>query len=202
MTKQTPPGAEAFRPTSGRLAGAFTLVLAATVIVVGLVELRAGFPPWVIALAALVGVLAWASMLRPALWATSDELVLRNMFETVHIPLAAVESLALRQVLAVRAGDRRHVSTAVGRTWRKSAFSGKPGRGGPHGEGTAATMSYPDYVEDRLRRLVDDARAVAGVRPGSAEQLALADGVRREPAWLPIGLTALPLLALVVTLLV
>ena len=37
----------------------------------------------------------------------SEHLVMRNLAETVHIRLAAVEELAVRQVLAVRAGDRR-----------------------------------------------------------------------------------------------
>ena len=36
--------------------------------------------------------------------------------------------------------------------------------------------------------LVDKARNREGVRPGSPEQLALPDAVRREPAWLPIAL--------------
>ena len=80
-----------------------------------------------IAGAVLAAVLAWASMLRPALWATPDHLVMRNMLETVHVPLAAIEQLAVRQVLAVRAGDRRYVSTVVGRPLRKAM---RPGRSG------------------------------------------------------------------------
>ena len=49
-------------------------------------------------------------------------------------------------------------------------------------------MPYADFVEHRLHELVDGARTAAGVRAGSPEQLALPDAVRREPAWLPIGL--------------
>ena len=48
---------------------------------------------------------------------------MQNMLETVHVRLAAVEEMAVRQVLAVRAGDRRLVSTVVGRTWRKALLS-------------------------------------------------------------------------------
>jgi hypothetical protein len=61
-------------------------------------------------------------------------------------------------------------------------------------------VSYPDFVEERLRRLVDDARASAGVKPGSPEQLALPDAVRRERAWLPIALIGVSLLAVVLAL--
>ena len=77
--------------------------------------------------AVLAAVLAWASMLRPALWVAGEHLVMRNMLETVHVPLAAIEQLAVRQVLAVRAGDKRYVSTVVGRPWRKAVRTRRPG---------------------------------------------------------------------------
>jgi hypothetical protein len=105
--------------------------------------------------------------------------------------------MALRQVLAVRADDRRWVSTVVGRSWRKAVTS----RRTPSGEATPLDgMPYADFVESRLHDLVDTARTAAGVRPGSPEQLALPDAVRREPAWLPIALIAAAALALAVSL--
>lgn len=189
---------ERFRATSGRVSGWLTVALAVVVAGVGVAYLGDGFPPAVIAAAALAGVLAWAAMLRPALWVRDGEvLVMRNMLDTVHVRLAAVEELALRQILAVRAGERRWVSAVVGRSWRKSLGSGRrPGSTAEPG----AKVVYADFVEERLRRLVDDARAAAGVRPGSPEQLALPDAVRRERAWLPIALVLLAAVALVVTL--
>ena len=188
---------ERFHPTSGQVTGWMTVVVAGVVVVAGLAYLSEGFPGWVIGAALLVGVLAWAATLRPALWATQEHLVMRNLAETVHIRLAAVEEMAVRQVLAVRAGDRRWVSTVVGRSWRKAVTTGR-GRGvrGGAREG----MPYADFVENRLHDLVDAARTVAGVRPGSKEQLALPDAVRREPAWLPLGLIALAVVVLVVAL--
>ena len=48
---------------------------------------------------------------------------------------------------------------------------------------------------------MEQARAEAGVGLLSDEQLALAAGVRREPAWLPIGLMTVAALALVVSIL-
>ncbi len=192
---------ERFHATSGRVTGWMTVGVAATVVVAGLAYLDDGFPDWVVGAALLIGVLAWAAMLRPALWATRDHLVMRNLAETVHIRLAAVEEMAVRQVLAVRAADRRWVSTVVGRSWRKSITS----RRAPGGSGEATPhqdMPYADFVETRLHDLVDGARTAAGVRPGSTEQLELPDAVRREPAWVPLGLVAVATLVLVVTLLV
>lgn len=192
------PGVERFHATSGRVIGWLTVVIAAGIAIAGVSNLRDGFSPAVVAGAVLVGALAWASMLRPALWVRdADVLVMRNMFETVELRLAAVEELALRQFLAVRAADRRWVSPVVGRSWRRS--TGRRGSSSGGG-GTVADMAYPDFVEDRLRALVDDARTAAGVRPGSAEQLALPDAVRRQPAWPAIAVVLVSLLALVVAL--
>jgi hypothetical protein len=57
-------------------------------------------------------------------------------------------------------------------------------------------MPYVDFVENRLHDLVDRARTRHGVRPGSPEQLALPDAVRREPARLPIALIVAAVLVL------
>ena len=189
---------ERFHATSGRVTGWLAVALAAVVVVAGLVYLDDGFPDWVIGAALLMGVLAWAAMLRPALWATRDHLVMRNLGETVHIRLAAIEEMAVRQVLAVRAADRRWVSTVVGRPWRKAVTTRRKPK---DGEGVAQEgMPYADFVENRLYDLVDRARTAAGVRAGSAEQLALPDAVRREPAWLPLGLIVASVVVLVLTL--
>ena len=114
---------ERFEPTSGQVTGWMTIVLAAVLAVAGVVYADDGFPLWVAATGLLVAVLAWAAMIRPALWATHEHLVMRNLVETVHIRLAAVEEMAIRQVLAVRVGEQRFVSTVVGRTWRKTLQS-------------------------------------------------------------------------------
>jgi hypothetical protein len=189
---------ERFHPTSGHVTGWMTVVVAAAVVVAGIAYLDEGFPDWVIGAALLVGVLAWASMLRPALWVSEEHLVMRNLAETVRIRLAAVEEMAVRQVLAVRAADRRWVSTVVGRSWRKAVTTRTAG--GAEVAAPRDEMPYADFVENRLHELVDAARTAAGVRPGSQEQLALPDAVRREPAWLPLGLIALAVVVLVVAL--
>lgn len=190
---------ERFHPTSGRVTGWLTVALAAVVVLAGLVYLDDGFPLWVVAAGLLMGVLAWAAMLRPALWATQEHLVMRNLAETVHVRLAAVEEMAVRQVLVVRAGDRRLVSTVVGRPWRKAITArSTPGSVEALQEG----MPYADFVENRLYDLVDSARSAAGVRAGSPEQLALPHAVRREPEWLSLTLIAVAVLVLVGTLVI
>lgn len=178
---------ERFQPTSGRISGWLTVGLCAALVVAGVAYLDDGFPAWVAAGGLLVGVLAWAAMLRPALWVTEEHLVMRNLADTVHIRLAAVEEMAVRQVLAVRAADRRFVSTVVGRSWRKAIVSRRT-----HGadDGPRDGMAYADWAEHRLHELVDGARKGAGVRPGSREQLALPDPVRREHDVLPLSLIA------------
>jgi hypothetical protein len=142
------------------------------------------------------GVLVWAAMLRPRVWATREHLVMRNMLHTVSIPLAAIETVAVRQVLAVSAGDNRFVSPAVGKSWRQTLRSNK------QAERDTATASYPVFVEERISQLADDARAQQGVRRFSDEQVALAAGVRRQWAWPEIAALAACVAAFVVTLVV
>ena len=194
-------GVERFHATSGRVTGWLTVVVAAVVALTGAFYIDEGFPLWLVASAVLVGVLAWAAMLRPALWVDDGVIVMRNMLETIHIRLVAVEELAVRQVLAIRADDRRWVSTAIGRSLRKTMSSGRQPAGGLDGK-AATSVKYVDFVEDRLHRLIDEARRAAGIRPGSPEQLALPDAVRQERAWVPIALIAVASVALLVTLLV
>ena len=150
----------------------------------------------------LVAVLAWASMLRPALSATTEHLVMRNMLRRSTCPLAAIEQLAVRQVLAVRAGEKRYVSTVVGRPLRKAMRAGRSAAR-PRGLGSRPPgLPYADFVEQRLHQLMEEARTAAGVESLSDEQLALAADVRREPAWVPIGLTVLSAVAFVASLFV
>ena len=187
-----------FRPTGGRVMGSLA-VIAALVVVAIAVSDPGVVPVAVVAGSVLLGVLGWASMLWPRVSVTADDLVLRTMVEYQRLPLAAIEDLVVRQVLAVRVGDKRYVSTAVGKSWRK-AMAGD--RQGPRNDDKPITeVAYADYVEQEIRRRMEQARAEAGVGLLSDEQLALAAGVRREPAWLPIGLIAVAVLGLLAAIL-
>ncbi|WP_182524362.1 hypothetical protein [Nocardioides dongkuii] len=180
--------------------GVLGLLVALVLAVAGAVDGPDGLPAEVVAAALVGAVLVWATMLKPGVAVEGRLLVLRNSFETVRIPLAAVEELAVRQVLAVRVGKRRFVSPALGRSLRQVVKGGSAPRPDAAGAAALATKSYPDYVEDRLRRLVDDARAMEGVARFSPEQEDLARQVRREPAWLEIGLLTGTVVAFVAAL--
>lgn len=185
-----------FRPTSGRILGIVAVMGSAVVLVIAVADPGA-VPAPLAAAVGLFGVLAWASMLWPLVSLNAEHLVLRTMVEHQRLPLAAIEELAVRQVLAVRVGDKRYVSSALGRPLRKTIRGGKPkDDAAPAGE-----VDYVDHVEQQIRARMEQARATAGVGLLSDEQLVLAAGVRREPAWLPIGLMTVAVLALAVTIL-
>jgi hypothetical protein len=184
---------ERFKPTSGRIMGTIGLVLVGVALVLGLLDPDSGFGGPVFAAAVALGVLTWASSLRPAMWVTTDSLVMRNMFDTVTIPLAAIEQVAVQQVTAVRAGDRRYVSPVVGRSLRQAMKGRRDTEGG-------VPSSYPDMVEQRIRQLAQDAAAARGIRPRSVEQVELGRDVRRRPAWGEIVLLAAAVVGFVITL--
>lgn len=111
---------ERFHATSGHVMGGLGLILAASAVVVGFVDLNQSYGLSLVFGAVAFGVLVWAALLRPRVWATREDLVMRNMLHTAWIPLAAIETVAVRQVLAVTAGERRFVSPAIGRTLRQT----------------------------------------------------------------------------------
>jgi hypothetical protein len=172
---------EWFRPTSGRLLGAVAIVGCAALLVAAVVDYPAGYALRLALASVFCGVLSWAALLRPRLGVTATSLVLRNMLETVTIPLVAVESLVVRQVLAVRAGDRRYVSPALGRT-RRDAVASRSKTAAP---GAGAT--YADVVEHRIRQLSGDARNLAGTSAGSEPRPQVAAPIHRSPAWPEVG---------------
>jgi len=188
---------ERFHPTSGRLLGSVAVVIAAAAVLIGVLDRDQGYPMPVVFAAVFFGVLAWAAMLRPRVSVTDDELVLRNMLETVHVPLAAIEQVAVRQVLAVSAGEQRYLSTAVGRSRRQAMKSNRR-----DAASQGPTESYAVFVEERITRLADDARARRGIGRLSDEQLELASDVRRDRAWPEIVVLVASALAFVVSLFV
>lgn len=190
--------AERFRPTSGRFTG-LVLVLGGLLMAGLAVADPSEVVPEVGAGGFLAAAIGWAAILRPRVSVLEGDLVLRNMLETVSIPLAAVEELAVRQVLVVRAGERRFTSPALGRQ-RRSLVTGQAAAGAPSGGPAHVPGTYPEFVEERIRTRLADARAAAGVRPGSAEQVALAGQVRRTTAWPEVVWVAAGVLVLVIAI--
>jgi hypothetical protein len=184
-------GLEHFVPTAGRVTGVLGLLVAAGFVVLSLVA-RDDVPAAVGAGALVAGVLVWVS---------TETLHLRNMLETIHVPLAAVDELVVRQVLVVRVGEKKLVSPALGRRLRKLMRAPRPTTllmpalpermddpiGGPTEARPPTDIDYVDYVEGRLRDAIDKARSRHGITRYSDEAEALARDVRRQPAWAEIA---------------
>ena len=191
-------GRDSSAPTSGEVTGVIGLLIAAAVVVIGLVDREQGFPPVVIGIALLAAMVIWATMLRPRMWATGEHLVMRNAVSTDAIPLAAIEQIVVRQVVSVRAGERRYVSPAVGKSWRQSLLASRGRAERTTAQGSTRTPSSSRSAST----IADDARRDAGVAPLSDEQVELAAGVRREWAWPEIAALAAGALVVVVAVVV
>lgn len=208
MTQQP---AESFNATSGRFTGVLGLVVVVALFALGLQQYGADFPLAQLFALAFAAVLVWSALLRPRISMTGSTLVLRNMLETVEIPLAAVDRLVVRQMMAVRAGGRRFVNPGVGRPFSEVRRGSNPRtsvtRGalgmfstGPPGA-SKNTVNYADFVEERVRDAVATARRDLHIEVGSAEQEELATRIRRRPAWPEIVLLVVTGVGLAVTLL-
>lgn len=180
---------ERFPSSGSRVIPTLGLVGAALFVVLALADGWDATDLIVLSLAAWASVVIGVLYLRPAVWATEDELVLRSMLSTVTIPLAAVDRSAVGRFLVVFAADRRYVSTTVTRSLHSllggkrrgiAALGAKVGTADDSGQdAVAGNISDADLAEQKLARLTEDARARAGVRNHSDEQRALAAGVRR-----------------------
>ena len=190
---------ERFPATTGRLGGTVVAALGLALLALAVAEHDEAWAVTAGLAGVLVAGLAWASMLRPALGVDGDALVMRGMVDTVRIPLAAIEQVVVRQVLAVRAGDRRYVSPAVGKS-RRAVVRGDR-HGGPAIQ-PGRDIDPADFVEERIRRLAEDARTARGIRLMSDEQVALGRDVRRRWDWPVLALLAVPAVLLAVSLLV
>ncbi|MCL8025225.1 hypothetical protein [Nocardioides bruguierae] len=197
---------ERFAPTSGRVTG--TIGIAICLLLVVLAVLGAGASAPVAGIAAVLGVLAWATMLKPRLRIVGDRLVLVNSFETVTVPLAGITSVLVQQVLVVVVGGRKFTSPAAGRSWRQAAKKPRSTRdlamSPVPGEGlqTDAKVVYADFVEQRIGERANEERGNRDIARRSPEQEALLTEVTRTPAWLEIGLLAVTVVVSVVAFLV
>ncbi len=100
------------------------------------------------------------------------------------VPLAAVDEVVVRQVLAIRAVGKRYVSPAIGTSFFRT-IRPRTGRDGQ------VELTYPEYVRDRILHLADGARR----RSGDADP----PPVRRQWAWPEIAGLAVTGLGFLVT---
>jgi len=174
---------ERFPATSGRFSGVLGLVLVSVFLVLSVVAWDPGTPLGVGILSVLGAVLIWAVLLRPAVWSTQRDLVLRSIFQTTRVPLVAIDDVIVTQVLAIRAGEHRYTSPAIGFTARQSTKRRLKGRSADELPRPEETLVAQAFVESRIRHLAQDARDRTGVKQGSPEQAAAAADVRRSWAW-------------------
>ncbi len=201
---------EWFSPTSGRFVGTTGIVVAVAVLVLIVFDSHdedtVSYGSGVV----LAGVACWALLLRPRVGLTEDTLVVRQVLRTVHLPLVAIEQLAISQVLAVWVDGRRFVSPAIGKPLRRVVREARPGGRVAHQHDeleSGRSMPYVDFVEERIRqqrveaiRAQDAAASRAGADAAAAVQEPPA--VRVEPAWPEIVGLSVACLVLVVSLFV
>ena len=72
--------------------------------------------------------MSYAALLRPRSASSRARSVLRNMIDTNVVPLAAIDEVAVRQVLAVRADEKRYVSPAIGHSFLRTIRPARPTR--------------------------------------------------------------------------
>ena len=152
----------------------------------------------------------WISTVRPRVRVQNRELVLQNMLTTTYLPLASIEEVAVRQVMAVRAGDKRYVCAGAGRTMRQAMKGSAAERarqqlGGLRGELAKVPepgMDYADFVEIRVQELINEDRMRRGVKKFSPEADELAKQVRRQVDWPVVAALAAAVLLVVVGVIV
>jgi hypothetical protein len=189
-----------FRATNGRVMGAIGLFMCAAVAVICVMSGSTHTAVSGVIGAAFAAVLVWAAMLRPSVSASSTELRMRTLFESVTIPLASIDTVLVRRYLLVRAGGNRFICPAISRSLRRTVRSELKWGGGqqllapglPVGDrlGGLQTdvkgqhdLDYPDFVEDQITRLASYDRARRGIEERSEEEYELGSQVRRRLAW-------------------
>jgi hypothetical protein len=200
-----------FRPTNGRAMGFLGVALCVGVAAVFITSAGTGTAVTATLACAFAALLVWTAMLRPTVSASSGELRMRTMFETVEIPLASIDTVLVRRYLLIRAGGRKYICPAISRSLRKTVRAEmKWGGGGgnllmpgaaldgggrsPLAQETGADreMAYPDFVEQQIQQLARNDRERRGIEERSEEEYELASQAVRRPA-LPeiIGLVVL-----------
>jgi hypothetical protein len=164
---------ERFPPTNGQVSGYLCLAVTLGILALALLPWDAGRPLGVAIVALFGTLLVWASMLRPAIWATERTLVLRGMFHTDEVPLGLIDRVVISQVVAISAGGKRYLSPAVGYTARQKIKAKRRAVAGGDAARTAAD-SYQVYVEERIAQLAKEDRE----RFGPTDAV-----VRRTYAW-------------------
>src|SRR4051794_1994471 len=208
---------QTFRATNGRVTGVIGLAMCALVAVLSVAtEGPSAAVPSVIG-CALLAVVVWAALLRPRVSATATELRMKTFAEDVTIPLASIDTVAVRRYLLVRSGGERYICPAVGRSLRKTVRDEMRWQGHSQimapvqAEDLAAVQTevkgdkgvdYADFVETQIAHLAHVDRATRGIEARSEEEYELGSQVVRRRAWLEVAALAVLGVAFLVALVV
>ncbi len=190
-----PGHVERFRPTSGYwlgwigivgLVGAAVLTVSTTGSVsLGVVATAVGLC-W-------GALLVWLTMVRPAVRAEREHLLIRNILRDTEVPWHLIDDAVVRHTLRVYAGDEVHHGLAMSRTTRQMLREGGGGsqrsvlsfmgsakleelNTQPTLEGTyQSSMNYADFVEIRIAELVTKRKGESRGREAVTRRLALVE---------------------------
>lgn len=186
---------QTFRSPGGLITGGISVVVTLSLAGFGAFYPGAGWADWLVVVMLLLALVSYVGQIRPAVVLGETDLTLRNMLSSVHVPWPAVGEVLVRQIVTVEAGDRVYDCPAVGRSPRQI----KRDAALPI-DHLPTEDSFGLLVETQILHRARDARAQAGIEEGSAEQRAVADGVRQTWAWPEIVLLVAGVVALVVTI--
>lgn len=166
-----PEPVERFKPTSGLFSGYAGLAAAAVALVYVVWTVHTATGLRVGLGAVFFGLLTWVTQIRPRATAYPRHVVLKNAVRDAHVPLAAVDEVALGQTLNLWVGDERYVCIGIGNSFREEIRSR---RRREQSLGTSRmtefalraerantderATSYQNFVVTRLEELVDAAK--------------------------------------------
>jgi hypothetical protein len=170
---------ERFKPTGGVFVGYAGLAAAALALgyVVLFVHTVTGLQ---VALGAVfIGVVVWVTQVRPRATAYPRHVVLKNSVRDAHVPLAAVDEVAMGQMLNLWVGDERYVCIGIGQSLREDLKTRRR-KQDVTGGGSRLTqltlkaerastderaMSYQTFIVTRLEELVEQAKREPAPEP-------------------------------------
>jgi len=184
MTTSQPPAenarpVERFKPTGGQFVGYAGLVGAALALGYVLLSVHTVTGLRVALGAVFFGVVVWVTQVRPRATAYPRHVVLKNSVRDAHVPLEAVDEVAMGQTLNLWVGDVRYVCIGIGQSIREELKTRRR-KQDVTGGGSRLTnltlmaerastderaMSYQTFVVTRLEELVEQAKRTPASEP-------------------------------------
>jgi hypothetical protein len=183
MSSRSETSVERFKPTAGYwlgVVGIAGLVVAAAMTIYSSRSIAAVATVLAMLWCALV---VWVALVRPAVHAYGDHLLLRNMLRDTEVPWHLVDDVAVRQTTRVYVDEQVHHGIALGRSTRSMMKQSLPSGGGGaarllglqaiQDQATKPTlmgidvsaMHYADFVEIRLMELAKERAEASLKRP-------------------------------------